>query len=610
MIGVRIRLPFAAALALALFGSCSAPEASATDLWPGLDPGPHPVGFQVHHVYDHSRSFGPVQATPGAFPALPAGSRPLQITVWYPAAPAVDAAPMEYWEYLALKETTFDFSLVGGIFKEDVFDGARAGMQREGLDVGPLEGLLAAQALAVRDAKPAEGPFPLLVYGAGSESPGWDNFVLCEYLASHGYVVAATPSFGKNSPLMTVDFDGLEAKTRDHEFVLAYLWDSPSLDRDRVGSLGWSLGGVSAAKFAMRDSRVGAVVALDGSMAYGAYRVAADWSPDYDYDRLRVPFMYLSQRTTGPKSFGFLDELTHVDTYFLELQDLTHADFSALHVLRDIHAKGDRTQRDRRVIERGYIAVCRYTLAFFDAYLKNEDEARRFLVRTPEQNRVAGVLTVEPRVVSSPPPVTKLEFMELVRAGHVDRAIEAHVRMREIDPAIVLFDEVPLGLEALNLLRMRRPDDAVKLLELIASTTPQLYWQLCDGIAMARLAAGETEGALEAFAKSLELRPDNPTARVAVAAGDKLDSFTSPTHLEAFVGNYSGNRWNAAVTFDDGKLQFQVPGEQRDWLIPVGERHFLIAGVFGSSVEFVEGGSGVETLVFHMPDRDIRMKKN
>ena len=86
MIGMRIRLLFAATLALALFGSCSAPEASALDLWPGLDPGPHPVGLQVHHIYDHSRSFGPVQGTPEGIPTLPLGSRPLQITVWYPAA--------------------------------------------------------------------------------------------------------------------------------------------------------------------------------------------------------------------------------------------------------------------------------------------------------------------------------------------------------------------------------------------------------------------------------------------------------------------------------------------------------------------------------------------
>lgn len=610
MFGVRIRLLSAAATVLALLGSCTAPEASSTDLWPGLDPGPHPVGFQVHHVYDHSRTFGPVQATPEGFPALPAGSRPMQITVWYPAAPTADSERVERWEYLALKETAFDFSLVGGISKKEVFDGSRAAMQREGLDVAPLETLLLTQTLAMRDANPAEGSFPLLVYGAGSESPGWDNFVLCEYLASHGYVVVATPSFGKSSPLMTVDFDGLEAKTRDHEFALAYVWDFPPVDRDRVGSLGWSLGAVSAAKFAMRDSRVGAVAALDGSMAYGAYRTAADWSPDYDYDRLRVPFMYLSQRVTGPRSFGFLDELSHVDTYLLELLELTHPDFSALHILRDIHVKGDRAQRDRRTIERGYAAVCRYTRAFFDAYLKGNDAARRLLAGTPEEDRFAGVLTIEPRVVSGPPPVTKLEFMELVRAGEVDSAIEAHARMREIDPEIVLFDEVPLGFEALNLLRMRRPDDAVKLFELIAANTPQLYWQLCDGLAMARLAAGETESALKAFAKSLDLRPDNPVARAAVTAGEKLDELSSAAYLQAFVGEYAGDRWTAAVTFEDGKLQFQVPGERRDWLLPVGEHRFLIAGVFGSSVEFVYGTDGVETLVFHIPDGDIRMKKN
>jgi hypothetical protein len=607
MIGVRIRLLLAAALALVLVGSCSAPEASLTDLWPGLDPGPHPVGFQVHHVYDHSRSFGPVQGTPEGIPTLPLGSRPLQITVWYPAAIDAVAPRMQHWEYLALRETAFDFTLVGGVFREEVFEGARFRTRREGLDPAPVEELLISPTLAVRDAKPADDRFPILIYGAGSESPGWDNFVLCEYLASHGYVVASTPSFGTRSPLMTQDFEGLEAKTRDHEFVLAFLWDFPAVDRGRVGSLGWSLGGVSAAKLAMRDPRVGAVAALDGSMGYAAYRLAADQSPDYAYDRLRVPFIYLSQRITGSKDFGFLDDLDHVDTYLLKFHELIHTDFAAVPILVDIHSRGDKAQRDRSTIERGYVTVSHYVRAFFDTYLKDDAGARQFLLDPPEES---DVVAVKASVVSAPPPLTKHEFMGLVRAGEVDRALEAHARMRELDPEVVLYDELPLGLEAMDLLRRRRTDEAVKLMELLVDTAPQLYWQLCDGLAMARLAAGETKGALDAFARSLELRPDNPTARTALAAGEKLDAFSSPTYLRSFVGDYSGDKWSAAVTFEDDKLQFQVPGERRDWLIPVGEHHFLLAGVFGSTVEFVESEAGDETLVFHLPSGDVRMQKN
>lgn len=196
--------------------------------------------------------------------------------------------------------------------------------------------------------------------------------------------------------------------------------------------------------------------------------------------------------------------------------------------------------------------------------------------------------------------------MELVRSGEVDRAIEAHERMLEIDPDVVLFNEFQLGMEALRLLRMDRAESAHKLLEMMASGKPEISsWQMCDALAMARLAVGQREQAIAAFTRSLELRPENPTARAAVDAGDRLDAFSSPSYLGPFTGEYAGNNWQAAVTLEDDRLRFKVPGEQKDWLIPVGSDRFLVAGVFGCSVEFTD-----EALIFHIPSGGVRMERN
>jgi dienelactone hydrolase len=594
--GFRLLIVIAA---LATLAPGPAQRVLGPDLWPGLEPGPHAVGVRVHHVYDHGRSFGPA-------PSGEIGSRPLQIVVWFPAAPADDAVRMQGWEYARLRFTRLDFSRVGAVSKDEVFEGLLAGAGEDGFDPVPAEALLEAETLAVRDAEPAEGRFPVLVYGPGGDSGAWDNFVLCEYLASHGYVVAATPSIGKGASGMTYDFDGLEAVTRDHEFVLAFLSDFPAADSDRVGSLGWSTGALSAAKLAMRNARVAAVAALDGSMGYATNRTAADRSPDYDYDRLTVPFLYLSQRPTGSKELDFLEELDLADVYVARFDELIHSDFAAVAILADVHAKGDRADRDREVVERGYAAASRYVRAFFDRYLKEDEAAGRFLLRTPEENGIAaGVLTVESRVVSTRR-WTKEEFMELVRSGEVDRAIEVHERMVELDPDVKLYDEFPLGMEAMRMLRRDQAESAHKLLEMMASRTPEIpSWQMCDALAMARLAVGENEQAVAAFTRSLELRPDNPTARAAVDAGDELDGLSSPSYLDPFTGEYAGNNWQAAVTLEDGRLRFKVPGEQKDWLIPVGSDRFLVAGVFGCSVEFTD-----EALVFHIPSGGVRMERN
>lgn len=53
---------------------------------------------------------------------------------------------------------------------------------------------------AVADAPFAEGRFPVVIYAPSGSSVSWENADLCEYLASHGYVVLASPSMGAHPP--------------------------------------------------------------------------------------------------------------------------------------------------------------------------------------------------------------------------------------------------------------------------------------------------------------------------------------------------------------------------------------------------------------------------
>jgi hypothetical protein len=49
--------------------------------------------------------------------------------------------------------------------------------------------LLATKAIAVKDAAPAEERFPVVIHHPGLSGVADDSSVLCEILASHGYVV-------------------------------------------------------------------------------------------------------------------------------------------------------------------------------------------------------------------------------------------------------------------------------------------------------------------------------------------------------------------------------------------------------------------------------------
>ena len=69
-------------------------------LWPGLEPGPHAVGYRVEHLYDSSRTF----------PGTPESERPVQISLWYPASSVEGHSPARWKDYFLSAATEIDFS--------------------------------------------------------------------------------------------------------------------------------------------------------------------------------------------------------------------------------------------------------------------------------------------------------------------------------------------------------------------------------------------------------------------------------------------------------------------------------------------------------------------
>ena len=65
-----------------------------------------------------------------------------------------------------------------------------------------FDSLLSTNGAAARNAPPAPGKHPAVVYSLGHDMHSLENIVLWEYLASHGYVVAVTPSVGHQSVAM------------------------------------------------------------------------------------------------------------------------------------------------------------------------------------------------------------------------------------------------------------------------------------------------------------------------------------------------------------------------------------------------------------------------
>jgi len=257
---------------------------------------------------------------------------------------------------------------------------------------------------AVRDAKLAKGHYPVLIYAPSDSSVSWENADLCEYLASHGYVILASQSMGVSTRDMTDDLDGINAQARDISFLITYAKTLPDTDLAQVAVVSWSWGGASSLFAAARDSRIDALVSMDGSMRYypGLVKMAGDVHPE----RMTIPLLFFTaedanfledhdQHYDGPAADivapNVLNAWTDGDLLTVNMLGMAHPEFSSMFQRRESaqrFAENQIADDEREDANTSYAWVARYALNFLDAYLKHDASAKAFLEKTPADNGV------------------------------------------------------------------------------------------------------------------------------------------------------------------------------------------------------------------------------
>ena len=361
-------------IVLLFFGTITAAERPKS--WGRLEHGRHAVGFRVVHAHDHSRGYRAESDNPRDEKQ----GRPVQVSIWYPAKrQAVD--PMPYGDYLGLSIGRDRFDEVTDEDRRQVsLRIAQRRIEKYGADVDPMS-WVTLETGAVRDAPLAKGSFPVILYAPGFSQPSFDNSLVCELLASHGYMVLAAPSAGYFSQGMTEDLIGIEAQVRDLEFMVSLAHDLPGSDTRYIGSFGWSWGAISVTLQQMRNSYVDAVISFDGSLEWNLDLVKQ--AMHFDPARVKVPYLYVCQGGMEDKELEFFDVLEHPDAMLLRFHDLTHGEFGSYRaLLHNGFPKGFDYDTQ------SYEALSRYTLHFFEAHLRGVEASRAFLAKTPEENGV------------------------------------------------------------------------------------------------------------------------------------------------------------------------------------------------------------------------------
>jgi dienelactone hydrolase len=475
-------------------------------------PGPDAVGLKVVEQYDFSRSYRPLIDELGK-PVQGERARPLQTLIWYPAQKGNGKA-MTVGDYgdLVSTETTFGKPELTWDWKQWL---------------NSMKPSLKDSMWAVRDARPLEGKFPVVIYAPSFSSMSWENADLCEYLASHGYVVVASPDMGATQRGMTADLSGVNAQAQDISFLIGYAQTLPNTDVSKVAVGGFSWGGISNLFAASRDNRIDALFALDGSMRYfpGLVKAATDVHPE----NMTIPMIFFTQGPTtveeqarnsankdkdndGP---NVLNAWTHGDLITVDDLALNHVEHSSMYQRNEevwkyfpSNHKGDYSRADGIV---GYAWIARYTLEFLNAYLKHDAEAMAFLKRTPAEVGVPPhILTVDFRAGKGTPATLETFRAELGRQGF-DHAPAIYAAMVKEDKDFKL-NEGAVDQWAHELMERGHLNEATELFKLnvqVNADSSNAY----DSLGEAYLKAGQKQQAIDSYKKALELDADDDKAK-------------------------------------------------------------------------------------------------
>ena len=414
-------------ISLALVINLAWPAAGGTayssPLWGNLKPGPHRVGFRTIFTHDLSRVALGKSAAPG---------RQMQINIWYPARVATSASPMRFSEYVHLLAQDVDFSpprpkqnqLGETKFLEQPKD---LGGNAETLKRA-LPSILGLKTASFRNASAVRGRFPLLVF-PDFRAPA-TNSIMCEYLASHGFVVATTSLRGTHEVELDVGLTGIETIATDIAFVIGNLKALPMVDSDRTALMGVGITASGCLALLTRNPQIDALISLDGGIPTSFEDRLLKRTPYFDISAVRVPLLgiHAPHPNVDPAFFDQYKYSTRHVVHFPKMSEFHFLNYGMLERFSpEIIGK---PPGDTKV---GFEWASLYVLNFLNAYLKKDERALEFMRNRPEANAAPqGMMAVKTlEALKAAPNLSELK--ETIRSGGIQSLVSLYRQLKQQD---------------------------------------------------------------------------------------------------------------------------------------------------------------------------------
>lgn len=512
-------------------------QARERALWGELQPGPFDVGFRSHWELDATRDYDTRFADGSRYATSGRAPRPILVNAWYPADAQDGARRMPHRGYLeipAADERLERLSRELATYEGNVIAEWTLGKLPSAFDEADTEAfeqLLDTATACIRDAAPADGCFPLVIYHAGYGSSFEDNSVLCEYLASHGYFVVGSAFQAEEGGSFNID--GGEGSARDLAFLVGHLSTRVAeIDRDRVAVIGHSGGAHAILRFqAWPSAPVDVAISLDTTQDYVSV-LDPHWShPAAMLESIETQTTPLLVVAKPHAFFQLCDALVMAERTYLTFRDLDHNDFTSQGVfLAEIAARRARAsnapaaeelEQRARTIRRGYTQCVEYQRLFLDARLKRDGPAAERLARMyrdtelggPEPHvelAAAGDGAPEPHDPESSLPPTPRQVRPLIAAVGAAETLEILARSRAEHPDAPVYDEQFAYALLLELVLRRRLEEALLLAPFFLELHPNLLSSFTWWVERSRDEPRYADFCIAALRTARLLAPEDP----------------------------------------------------------------------------------------------------
>lgn len=458
---------FTITLGLLILSQCLYPHQNEAS----INHGPYEVGVKFLESIDYSRSFGKKQG------------RPLKGILWYPGE-GVGRSKIKMSDYFLKSKSGLEGwkEYFGQMNQASIFESVSTWEPGAFLDMIPSSVNL----------------FPVIIYSPGGFGDEFENAIICELLASHGFIVAAHYSLGPNASATKINAEGLESQARDIEWMIGLVKrDFPKADLDKLGLMGWSWGGLASMLVQARNANIDAVVSLDGSMALHADKILS--IPYFSPQKVNVPYLFTSAKRTSQELKQFLQPVKYSESILVEYPFLNHEDFSSLAYLSKVFKEGQLNEEEEQS-KGSYDGLTRTVVEFFDLNLKGLENGG--LHRTLESQNAQGITNYEGLKSLPNPPATE-DFFEMVVSNDISKWSAVFDSVTHRDKAYRLFyadEAIELAYELHYDRQMA--DKAQALLKLSLRSYPGHY-QTHGHLGNLLYKSGRLKEALEYFSRAL-----------------------------------------------------------------------------------------------------------